>query len=61
MKESNCSRTRVQYQSNHTHDNIAIFICLIYLLATVHMKNNVIMRSNHEYGYFGNVLEYEYD
>ena len=24
-------------------------------------KKNVIMRSNREYDYFGNVLEYEYD
>ena len=31
------------------------------MLATVHMKNNVIVRSNREYDYFGNVLEYEYD
>ena len=25
------------------------------------MKKNVIVRSNREYDYFGNVLEYEYD
>ena len=25
------------------------------------MKKNVIVRNNHEYDYFGNVLEYEYD
>ena len=31
------------------------------MLATVHMKNNVIVRSNREYDYFGNVLEDEYD
>ena len=31
------------------------------MLATVHMKKNVIVRSNREYDYFGNVLEYEYD
>ena len=24
-------------------------------------ENNVIVRSNREYDYFGNVLEYEYD
>ena len=24
-------------------------------------EKNVIVRSNHEYDYFGNVLEYEYD
>ena len=31
------------------------------MLATVHMKTNVIVKSNREYDYFGNVLEYEYD
>ena len=31
------------------------------MLATVHMNKNVIVRSNREYDYFGNVLEYEYD
>ena len=31
------------------------------MLATVHMKKNVIVRSNREYDYFGNVLKYEYD
>ena len=31
------------------------------MLATVHMKKNVIVRSNREYDYFSNVLEYEYD
>ena len=30
------------------------------MLATVHMKK-VIVRSNREYDYFDNVLEYEYD
>ena len=30
------------------------------MLATVHIKK-VILRSNCEYNYFGNVLEYEYD
>jgi len=30
------------------------------LLATVHMKK-VIVRSNREYDYFGNVFDYEYD
>ena len=25
------------------------------------MKKNVIVKSNREYNYFGNVLEYEYD
>ena len=30
------------------------------MLATVHMKK-VIVRSNREYDYFGNVFDYEYD
>ena len=31
------------------------------MLATVHMKKKIIVRSNREYDYFGNVLEYDYD
>ena len=38
----------------------AISICLTYLLATVHLKKNVIVTSNHEFDYFGNVLKYDY-
>ena len=34
-------------------------ICLIYLLATVHVKK-VIVRNNREYDYFGNIHEYDY-
>ena len=30
------------------------------MLATVHMERNVIVRSNREYGYFGNEYEYDY-
>ena len=30
------------------------------MLATVHMKKYVIVRSNREYDYIGNVLEYDY-
>ena len=31
------------------------------MLATGHMKRNVIVVSNREYDYCGNVLKYEYD
>ena len=31
------------------------------MLATVHMRKKLIVKSNREYDYFGNVLEYEYD
>ena len=41
--------------SNRKSINIAISICLIYLLATVCMK-----KCNREYDYIGNVLEYDY-
>ena len=40
---------------------IIITFIRLYLLATVHMKKIIILRSNHEYDYFGIVIEYEYD
>ena len=39
---------------------IIITFIRLYLLATVHMKKKIV-RSNHEYDYFGIVIEYEYD
>ena len=42
---------------NHSYyitSNIAISICLLYMLATV------IVSSNHEYNYLDNILEYDY-
>ena len=57
-----CSVPQVSLKHRyHCTSNIVISIYLIYLLATVYMKKIVIVRSNPEYDYFSNVLEYEYE